>query len=233
MVSKQKYKPLIRSTKDVMITSKKGTGKSQTLTKIGFLAWRYAGVKVFANFKTVYPSVYIGNLEDLRLITEKYNKYIPKIFLGDDFEKWIFSRKSGSDENMEIINEILLDWGKHNISGYYVGKRELSLDIGLREEAQEFWETELRLKIRYISEDKEIQEKCNRILKKYIDFLKIHIYRFNEFYEPLDDFEFKDLRFIGSLYDTTEKIKTVYNTRQKTRNYSRTSRYTINPIDLL
>lgn len=196
-----------RKTKDISISGRKGEGKTIILSLIGFMYWYYFDYIIFSNYDSlIYPHIYIPTIFESYKVLD-LDKRKPKLFLGDDFERWIFSRLSSNKENIEFVNDILLDWGKANTSLIHTQKRSGAVDIGLRESDSEFWNCELKLK--YISNtgNREIDTKNNYILSKYMNFLQIEITRFDENMEELQPLIIDNLHIISKLYDTFEVVR--------------------------
>jgi len=198
-----KYLKLNRVTKDIGLFGKKGVGKTTILVLLAYLENKYYGTKIYTNIKGLkIPNVYIDNIDDL----DKVKNDEKKIFIGDDFERWFFSRNAGSKKNLQLL-QLLLDWGKYSCSLYYSAKREMSIDIGLRESTIEFWEVELRQRIFSNSGSKEIDKLNNVILRKYADFLYIKINRFDENLNDLPCYRIFNLKHIFSHFDTKTIVK--------------------------
>lgn len=201
---------LLRTSRDVSVAGKKGVGKTQILSLVGFLYWILNDAVVFSNYDSlIYPHVYIPSIEMAYKIFQ-YPKEVPKIFLGDDFERWAFSRMSNNAQNIEFLNDILLDWGKWNCSLYHSAKRQKAIDIGLRESDCEFWELELKPLFVSNTGDPKQDSKNNEIMRQYLNFLYIKINRFDEYLNPMIPIKVKNLENICKLYDTHEVVLKTY-----------------------
>lgn len=192
---------LNRVTKDIGIFGKKGSFKTTILSLIGYLENRYYGTDIYSNMNLNFPHEKIGSIGKLKEIPKTSKR---KMYIGDDFENWFFSRMSGSKKSI-ALSEILLNWGKINCGLHYSAKREMAIDVGLRESTVEFWEIEVKTFIRCPN-----AHDHNKIIK-YADFLYLKINRIddnlNEL-KPLYVFYLKEILEKG-LFDTFEIIENV------------------------
>lgn len=196
---------LNRVTKDIGIFGKKGTFKTTVVVLYGFLEKILFNTEIYSNIKNLgFNYTYVKNLEDLNEIFTNYNR---KLFIGDDFERWFFSRNW---QRNTALNDLLLDWGKYYCSIIYDAKREHAIDIGLRDATSEFWYNEPYLFIKSNTGNIKLDRINNNILKKYANFINIRIKRFNENLEPItQDLIIKNLPYIMKLFDTHETINPI------------------------
>lgn len=198
-----KLVPLIRSSYDIGLIGRKGVGKTFLLTIVGYWKQR-RGYQIFTNYPVNYPHTMINNIQDFEKIL-KIDKKKPKVFLGDDFERWFHSRSTKTNLNIEL-NEILLDFGKVSCSTYFSQKRSMAIDIGLRDSSSEWWIPSLELM--YVTNDKNLNNK----LKKYLNFLCIHVDRCDDTLKTIDSFKIGNLPYLSTLYDTQAIIEPVKKT---------------------
>jgi hypothetical protein len=197
-ISSDPFVKLIRTSYDIGIFGKKSAGKTILMSYLGYLHYKIYGSLIFSNYHVNYPHIRIRSIEDLNHIYD-YNIRLPKVFLGDDCERWFNSRTSLRKINKEL-NEILLDWGKINCSLIYTAKRIMAMDIALRDGTCEFVFPELMLK--WVSDDDDL----NSLMVGYLNFLKLRCIRFNDDFEVLPDIEYYDLVGMSKLYNTVEKV---------------------------
>lgn len=189
---------LKRSSYDIGTVGKKGIGKTLLESVYGFYKQRKQGYIVYSNYPLNYPHIFIDNISDFnKILSSDVNK--PKIFLGDDFERWFHSRNTKSKTNIEL-NEILLDFGKVSCSVFFSQKRSMSVDLGMRDSASEWWIPSLQLA--YITNDQNLNNK----LKKYLNFLCLNVQRFDDQLQPLGTFQIHNLQHHVKLFDTTTII---------------------------
>lgn len=153
--------------------------------------------QIYSNYGLNFPHKRVRSLKEFDNIPNDDKR---KIFLGDDFEYWFNSRSTGSIKN-KSLTDILLFFGKKNISLTYVSKREMAIDKSLRESTMEFWD--IKLKQKYIHPDKN----KNNILKNYLNFLYIQIERYDDNLDPLPTFRINNLQYITPLFNTKEIIQ--------------------------
>jgi len=168
------------------------------MTYLGYLNYKLFDAVVFSNYWVNFPHVLVDNVEDLKYIYE-YPILRRKVFLGDDFERWFNSRTSLTKINKELT-EILLDWGKINCSLIYTVKRLMAIDLSLRSGTCEY--AFPQLEVRYRSDN----DKLNKTMKNYLDFLQLRVIRFDEDYNELPDLIIYNLKDVSKLYHTIEKV---------------------------
>ena len=88
---------LWRSTYDIGIFGKKGSGKTMYMSYLGFCA-QQEGYTIYSNYSLNYPHIRIRTMEDFNLIF-KEDPVQKKILLLDDGERWLNSRVSSSKIN--------------------------------------------------------------------------------------------------------------------------------------
>lgn len=196
---------LRRKTYHVGLFGKQGEGKTTVISLLGFMHRVLNGAVVFSNYPLGFPHVLIDSLEGLGSIYN-YDPNVPKVFCGDDFERWFNARANRSKINKEL-GDILLDWGKISCSLIYSAKRNQIIDIGLRDATCEFWYPELNLA--YCCVDNPL---LNKRLKDYLDFLEIVIYRFDENLDELPSIVVGDLVRISKLFDTQTTVSPLHYT---------------------
>lgn len=197
------YTKLNRVTKDIGLFGVKGSFKTTVAVLIAYLENTYYNTEIFSNIKDLkFPHHYIKSIEELRDIGGSNRK----LFVGDDFERWFYSRNWKT--NIEL-NQILLDWGKIYMSLVYDAKREFAIDKGLREATSEFWYNKPFLYIKSNTGDINKDHINNNILKKYADFIKIKIKRFNAELEPINSITIGNLPTIFKLFSTKEIINEI------------------------
>lgn len=186
-------------TKDIGIIGKKGTFKSTILNMFLFLNYKYNKCTILANYHPNFPHIYCDSIDDyIEKVRDTPGK---KMFGGDDFERIFNNRMSSSRLNLSL-NDILLDWRKHNCSLIWTSKRD-NVDIGLREGTSEFWFPTPTLQQQYTQYNEEIRN----ILKKYSNFIQINIERYDENLDELPTIKVKNIRNALKLFETTEIIK--------------------------
>lgn len=198
------YIKLNRVSKDIGIFGPKGIGKTTTLSIFCYIFWRYGGFDIYSNYRLNIPHIFVNSVNKLdRLLNDPcFNNFKPKILAVDDGERWFFSRNSFSSKSKSILN-LLLDFGKCNCSIYTTLKREMALDIGLRESLSEFWELELIPKYR--------NPKYQYVLNSYMNCIKIRIWRFNNNLESLPTWYIDNLHLFRNVFDTSHIVKPVKN----------------------
>jgi hypothetical protein len=186
-----------RTSQDIGIFAKKNRGKTLTLSILAYLD-QLNGTKIYSNYHLNFEHTYIDSIDKLDKI--KQDKNSKKRFIGDDFERWFHSRKATSKSNLEL-NDILLDWGKIKCSCSYSAKRLMAIDLGLRDSTDEFWNIILE---QYITHK---DPKINRLMAKYINFLRIKIEKYDSDGNLIQTVYIKNLQNWIKLFDTTEIIK--------------------------
>lgn len=190
---------LKRQSKDIGLFGKKGVGKTTLLVLKSFMEFMLYDAQVYSNFNLGFPHVRIKSLKDFDRIPNDDKR---KVFLGDDFEFWFNSRNVSSKLNKDLV-DVLLNWGKKNVSLVYSAKREMAIDKSLRESTIEFWELNLKQTIY----NKDVTK--NNILKKYLNFLYIEVERYDQNLDGLPSFRIKNLQHIVPLFDTKEIIDNI------------------------
>ena len=182
-----------RSSKDIGLFGKKGSGKSTLLSILGFLHYM-VGTEVYTNYDVNFPHIEVHRLIDLMNIPFDQKR---KVFLGDDFDFWFQSRSASSSVNRSL-NDILMFWGKNNLSLIYTAKRPMAIDIGLRESTSEFWDVQLSMN------DKKDSDLPNK--KEYMNYLMLYIDRFDDQFDYIGNLRIYNLDKIIGLFDTSHKV---------------------------
>ncbi|HEY0090430.1 MAG TPA: hypothetical protein VGB37_16390 [Candidatus Lokiarchaeia archaeon] len=195
---------LNRPTKDIGIFGSKGSFKTTVAVLIAYLENTFYGTTIFSNIEDLnFPHIYVKTIKEAKEMITGENR---KLFVGDDFERWFYSRNW--KKNLELT-DVLLDWGKYYTSIIYNGKRMGSIDIGLIEGTTEFWYNEPKLYIRSNTGNSKTDEFNNNILKDYANFLYIKILRWNNNFMELPSIRIYNIQEIFKLFSTHEIVKEV------------------------
>jgi Holliday junction resolvase len=170
--------------KIIGICGLQGTGKTMLMTKLGQIAHKKSGSKIYANYHISYDYTPIVSLNDIDRMRDG-------IFLADELWLWLFSRSSMTKLNQELSKLIMLN-RKRRLTIIYTAQLYRTVDILLRR-VTNFTITPNIVRIGEFENEYEYTIKF-RICNEIGQFLKNGIIRSN-------------LKEMGAQYNTLEEIK--------------------------
>lgn len=188
---------LKRQSLDICFFGGKGRGKNIVLAYYGFKKW-LDGFVIYSNFMLSYPFIYISSLADLEGLNLDKK---PALFLFDDAEEWLSSRRSLSTQNLTVSN-IIIKLGKRNVYTLWSCKRPKNVEVELRNTSDFFVRVQLMLrdskKILDVGFDDAVSTIENLCILLTVYDYQEKLYK----YQVLND-----LDIWVELFDTSEEVK--------------------------
>jgi len=186
-----------RGSIDILLFGKKNQGKTLIQTMFGYLLFK-KGYEIFTNYNVNFPHTRIKTLQDLKNITE-LPYYKKKVFLGDDFERWINARLTR--KNIDI-NSITLDFGKSNCTTIVNCKRLLNIDIIYRMGVSYF------IDVKLIKKFEPINNLEKRMINNYLNYYMIQLDIYDYYGDLVKTYIINNIQNYVNLFETIEKVKT-------------------------
>lgn len=196
--------PLIRKSQSIGIFALPSMGKTILMTYLGLLYW-LMGYRVFSNYWLAFPHHLITTLDDIKNIG-LYPKHEKKVFLAEDFERWVNSRLASTTANV-TMGSITMDFGKNNCSLVYTAKRSAIIDINIRDITTTFIEVTMILPMRWETPNPEVSKILNKLMEDDLEQLWIKVNAFDCDLQPKGPTKYLwNLDMWGKLYHTQEIV---------------------------